>query len=171
MHSIIDIDNLTNYFKSLRLLIQFAGKDLSHYFDVDSKPLMRLNQYGNTVPVFPAAFEKEDDDNLDYWWNDSRYQTGKITCMNRVVRMINTLTKKTIHLTVCEEDTIEEIQRKYYKYNHNYDEYTWRKTHRQDQRSGHLFMDKTLTENGLLYEKNEKYGLPPAFWLYFINSP
>lgn len=152
-------------------MIQLAGKDLSHYFDKSDEPLMRLNQYGNTVPVFPPAFEKEHDVNLDYWWKDSRYKIGKITCMNRKVRMINTLTRKTIYMTVCEEDTIEDIQRKYYKYNDHYDGYTWRKTHTQDHKSGHLFMDKTLTENGLLYERNEQYGLPPAFWLYFINSP
>lgn len=126
---------------------------------------MRLNQYGNTVPIFPPAFEKEDDDNRDYWWKESTYKIGKITCMSRRVRIINTLTRKTIYMTVCEEDTIEDIQRKYYKYNDGYVDYTWRKTHSQDHKSGHLFMDKTLTENGLLYENNEKYDLPFGFIL------
>jgi hypothetical protein len=70
---------------------------------------------------------------------------------------------------VCEEDTIEVIRQKYkHRYNSNAHNYVWRKkctTH--DDISGLLFTDKTLTQNGILYHENERFGLPFAIWLYY----
>lgn len=72
-------------------------------------------------------------------------------------------------MNVCDEDSINTIKEKYKKrFNSNADNYIWRKTHSSDTlKSGHLFMDKTLTQNGILYHENEKLGLPPAIWLFY----
>ena len=53
-------------FQSLKLLQQFAGKDLSHYFEKNGLPKIRINQHGVSVPVFPPVTEKalEDDRKL-----------------------------------------------------------------------------------------------------------
>lgn len=89
--------------------------------------------------------------------------------MERRVRIINTITRKIVSMNVCEEDSIQKIQEKYsIRFNRNADSYTWRKTSSHATTSGYLFMDKTLTQNGMLYEKNEKLELPPAIWLFYI---
>lgn len=149
----------------LRLLVQFAGKDLSWCFNERGEPLQRINQHGNSLPVFPPAYEKESEDS-EFWW---RNIIGKITCIERRIRIINTLTRKTISMNVCDEDSIFDIQRKYAKrFNRNAGNYVWRKTSSHDKSSGRLNLEKTLTQNGILYQKNEKLGLPPAIWLFHI---
>lgn len=154
--------------QSLRLLIQFAGKDLSWCFDDKGEPLERINQFGSSVPVFPPLMEKASDDS-EFWWRDLSFVIGRITCMERRIRIMNTLTRKIICMAVCEEDSIETIQQKYSKrFNRNADSYIWRKSSPSDKVSGHLFMKKTLTQNGILFKKNEELGLPRALWLYFV---
>jgi hypothetical protein len=149
-------------------LIQFAGKDLSWAFNDRGEPLERINQYGENVPLFPSALEKEDEQ-AEYWWRDESNIVGKVTCMERRVRIINALTRSIISMNVCEEDTIETIKRKYSKiFNRNADHYIWRKTGPTSENSGRLFMNKTLTQNGLMFAKNEQLGLPPALWLFYI---
>ena len=32
-------------------------------------------------------------------------------------------------------------------------------------------MDQNLTLNGIFYEENEKFKIPAALWLYFIDTP
>lgn len=150
------------------MLISLAGKDLSPYFSERNEPLERVNQYMNKVPVFPPAFEKESDDR-DFWWRDENYIIGNITRIERRVRIINTLTRKTVSMKVCEEDSIESVKQKYAKcFNRNADNYIWRKTSSSDPKSGQLSMNKTLTQNGFPYEKHEKLGLPPALWLFYV---
>lgn len=133
---------------------------------------MRVNQHGHSLPIFPPVDEKENEER-EFWWRDKLFVIGKITCLERRVRIINTLTRKTIMMNVCEEDSIKTIKAKYKKgFNSNADSYVWRKTHSQDDRvkSGRLFMDKTLTQNGILYHENEQLGLPPAIWLYYSSN-
>lgn len=154
--------------QNLRYLLAFAGKDLSWAFDDQGKPLCRVNQNIERVPVFPPAFEKEDE-NAEVWWRDQSNIVGKMTCLERRVRIINSLTRKTVSMAVCEEDTISVIQQKYsQRFNVNAGKYIWRKTSSRDQSTGRLFADKTLTQNGIVFEKNEKLGLPPALWLFFV---
>lgn len=132
---------------------------------------MRLNQHGARVPLFPPVFEKEFEMS-DYWWCCESYIVGKVTCLERRVRIINTLTRKVITMSVCEEDTINDIKEKYKRtFNSSADAYIWRKTHSHDgDKTGHLFMKKTLTQNDILYHKNELLGLPPALWLFFTSN-
>lgn len=71
-------------------------------------------------------------------------------------------------MNVCEEDSIQTIQQKYAKrFNRDADKYIWRKKCSQEN-PAHLFMAKTMTQNGILFEENEKLGLPAAFWIYFV---
>lgn len=56
------------------------------------------------------------------------YIIGRITESERNIRIINTLTKSEHKMTVCEEDSINDIIGKYKKkYNHHAGGYTWRK--------------------------------------------
>lgn len=156
--------------KNLKLLLAYAGKDLSWCFNEQQFPIFRVNQHGRSVPAFPPVNEKESADS-DYWWNDGCNIIGRVTCLERRVRIINALTRKTVSMTVCDEDSINVIKEKYKSnFNSNADNYIWRKTHSSDKlKSGHLFMDKTLAQNGLLHHENEKLGLPAAIWLFYSH--
>lgn len=157
------------HLKNLRLLLAHAGKDLSWCFNKEGLPLLRVNQFGQNVSIFPPVDEKENNER-DFWWRDATYVIGRVTCLERRVRIVNTLTRKIIMMNVCEEDNIKVIKAKYRKgFNDNADSYIWRKTHSQDHR-GRLFMDKTLTQNGILFHENEQLGLPPAIWLYYSSN-
>lgn len=158
--------------KNLRLLLAYAGKDLSWCFSKEGFPLNRVNQYGVSAPIFPPLYEKELVEQEDFWWRDALYVIGKLTCLERRVRIINTLTGKTTFMNVCEEDTIAVVKGKYRDLNSNADSYIWRKRHSRDGdgERGLLFMNKTLTQNGILYHQNEQLGLPPAIWLYFTSN-
>ena len=164
MHSI--------HLKNLRLLLAYAGKDLSWCFNKEGSPILRVNQYGHCVAIFPPVDEKENGER-DFWWRDASYVIGKLTCLKRSVRIINTLSRKIIVMSVCEEDSIKKIKEKYKEiFNSNADSYIWRKSNSQESRkkSGNLFMNKTLTQNGILYQENEQLGLPPAIWLYYSSN-
>ncbi|CAG9801889.1 unnamed protein product [Chironomus riparius] len=152
----------------LNLLLAYAGKDLSWCFNEQNFPIFRVNQYGYSIPKFPPVNEKESHDS-DYWWNDEKNIIGHVTCLERRLRIVNTLTRKKIVMNVCDEDSINVIKEKYKKrFNSNADNYIWRKTHSSDTlKIGHLFMDKTLTQNGILYHEHEKLGLPSAIWLFY----
>lgn len=150
------------------MLVQYAGKDLSWAFTELGTPLERITQYFENFPVFPPISEKESDDS-DFWWRGDKNIIGRITCLERSIRIINTLSKKIMFMNVCEEDTLSMIQKKYSQaFNRDARNYVWRKTSTEGKTSGRIFMEKTLTQNGILYEKNEKLGLPPAIWLYFV---
>lgn len=155
-------------FQNLLLLLQFGGKDLSWAFNKHGEPLTRTNQNCQSVPLFPPVNEKSDE-NSDFWWKDSSYIIGKVTCLERHVRIINTLTRKIITLSICEEDSIEMIQEKFsQKFNRDARNYVWRKSSSLDKRSGRLFPGKTLTQNGILFGQNEQLGLPAAIWIFFF---
>lgn len=143
-----------------------AGKDLSKNFNIQGEPLSRIDHFGNSVPVFPPAFETKLDDPI-LWWCDKSIIVGKITCLERRVRVINTLTQKIFFMNVCEEDSIEVIKRKFTKFYRGAEKYVWRKANSVE-KSGHLFMKNTLTQNGILFQENEMLGLPPALWLFYV---
>lgn len=120
------------------------------------------------MPIFPPVNEKKSEDS-DFWYGDESNIVGHVTQLERRVRIINALTRKTIMMNVCEEDSLNVIKAKYKKkFNSNADNYVWRKTHSSNASiSGRLFMDETLTNNGILYHENEALGLPSAIWLFF----
>lgn len=92
-------------------------------------------------------------------------------------------------MTVCEEDTINDIKAKYSMRNNSHNSsYTWRKKSRdvncnsivwlclylffpyvQGNYSGQLVLTKTLSQNGLLLEGIQN-GIPPAIWLFYNDD-
>lgn len=157
--------------KSLELLLQYGGKDLSHFFDKETgKPIMRMTASGNMVPIFPPVLEKSDSDYFGnrhlYWWNDPMYVIGQITSQPRKIRIINTLLATTQKMVVCEEDTIKDIQMKYRVYNWNYENYHWRKYDAERDVYLGLCIERTLSENGLLLQEY-KDPHTPSLWLFF----
>lgn len=60
------------------------------------------------------------------WWNDKSLIIGKITAQERKIRVINNLTFQIQEISVCEEDTIADIQRRFCRFNANAKNYTWR---------------------------------------------
>ncbi|CRK93064.1 CLUMA_CG006506, isoform A [Clunio marinus] len=162
-----NLNDDVKFYKNLRLLLQYAGKDLSCWFNDQGEPLERINQHGKSVFRFLPAYRKENED-CCFWWNKKNI-IGKITSLERYVRIVNTLTRKTVRLSVCEEDSIETIMQKYKEtFNSNSENYIVRKTLLHSADDGQLFIQKTLTENRITYEKNEKLGLPAALWLFYI---
>ncbi len=158
--------------QNLKLLELVAGLDLSDYFDGNGKPKMKEDGSGEMVPIFPAVYEIASDENRVtgcYWWEDPLYMIGKVTSQEREIRILNTLTHFVVNMRVCEEDTVGDIKLKYFNYNRNLIKYDWKKY--DGERSEDLQDGKTLTENGILFEDNEKLGLPHAIWLHYINTP
>jgi hypothetical protein len=148
----------------LKLLLAHAGKDLSCFFDKDGAPRFRENEDGSSVVIFPPSL-------IDDWWCDESRIVGFITSLQRRVRFINTITKRTTIMNFCEEDTFDMVKEKLsILLRYNTDKFIWRKeSHSRDEASGHVFMDKTLTENGMLYQDHEKLKMPPAIWLFQKN--
>lgn len=104
------------------------------------------------------------------WWEDPVYKIGWITESERNIRIFNTLTKVEQEMTVCEEDSINDIIGKYKKkYNHHAGGYTWRKDSKNGTVSGALSFERTLTQNGIFKEKNN-IGPPPALWLFYNDD-
>lgn len=157
----------------MKLLLQYGGKDLSHFFHLDKTPITRVSAKGNTVPVFPPVLEKCGSDFFGSrqlsWWQDPVYIIGQITNQPRKIRVINTLTATTQKIVVCEEDTIQEIKKKYSRYNWNHQNYHWHKYDSERDLYEELCLDKTLTENGfLLHEYQEPHT--PSLWLFYKDE-
>lgn len=160
--------------KSLELLLQYGGKDISSFFEKETgKPIMRMTASGNMVPIFPPVLEKPDSDFFEhrhlYWWQDPMYVIGQITTQPRKIRIINTLLTTTQKMVVCEEDTIKDIQKKYRVYNWNYENYHWKKYDCERELYLGLCLKNTLSENGFLLQE---YVDPhtPSLWLFFKNE-
>lgn len=132
-----------------------------------------MSATGNTVPVFPPVLEKSGSDYFGKrhltWWQDPIYIIGKITRQPRMIRIINTLTAVTQKMTVCEENTIIQIQEKYDGYNWNYQNYYWRKYNVEQDVYDDLCLNKTLTENGF---SPDEYKAPhtPSLWLFYKDT-
>ena len=65
----------------------------------------------------------------------------------RKVRVVNVLTHQSDILSVCNEETIAEIQTRYMEYNSHADCYTWKQL--KDTTFVKVEMDKTLDQIGL----------------------
>jgi len=77
------------------MLIAYAGKDLSTFFNRYGSPQMRLDVKGKSEPLLPAVFELANSDfektRECYWWEDPLYLIGRLTSQERRLRIINTL--------------------------------------------------------------------------------
>ncbi|XP_066538196.1 cytochrome b5 domain-containing protein 1 [Hoplias malabaricus] len=147
----------------LKPIIENAGKDISHWFDPETKdirthidPISRCVKYytprGRFVHV-PPPCPRSDwvNDFGKPWWRDGRFEVGLLTAKTRWIRIINTLTSQEQMLEVCSEDTLDEILQCYLYYNSHAASYTWKYD------GVNLDMSKTLSENGIPDKDEEFY--------------
>eukprot|EP00747_Dinoflagellata_sp_TGD_P162287 gnl/TRDRNA2_/TRDRNA2_179721_c0_seq1.p1 gnl/TRDRNA2_/TRDRNA2_179721_c0~~gnl/TRDRNA2_/TRDRNA2_179721_c0_seq1.p1 ORF type:complete len:283 (+),score=54.55 gnl/TRDRNA2_/TRDRNA2_179721_c0_seq1:115-849(+) len=164
-------------------IINAAGSDISHWFDPDTRqpkthidPVTGLEEiycpWGRYIHVPPQGPESSwATSYATPWWDDRRYYIGSLSDHTRKVTILNLLTKQKTTLEVPIEETIEEIQTRYLKYNAHAKSYTWKRLGKP------LEMQKTLQENGMKDETEEflKLGIDPddhipVIHLYFNDD-
>ncbi|KAM4611689.1 cytochrome b5 domain-containing protein 1 [Polymixia lowei] len=181
-----DLTPLVKEFKGdvlLMPIIECAGKDISHWFDSNTKdvlthvdPLTGCVKYytpnGRFVHVPPPC--PCTDWATDFgrpWWRDTQYEVGLLSAKTRWIRIINTLTSQEQLLEVCSEETLDEVLQRYLRYNSHASSYTWKNN------GVCLDMSKTLSENGIPDEDEEFYRcrldrdlFTQSIFLYFNND-
>ena len=156
-------------------LIDFGGKDISHFFNPKTKePLTRINtntgkrvfycphgRYLHIPNPDPSSQKEPVPANGKPWWRDSSYIVGKVTQKVRKLRIINMLTHQEDIIDVPCEETIEEIQERYLLVNEHAASYTWKSVTNKP-----LDMEGTLDENEIFdeTEKFEELGIPENEW-------
>lgn len=139
-------------------LIQHAGEDISHWFDVHtddikyhvdpkchvSMPFVPYGPFLHVPPPNPTTLWCTD---VVPWWRDANYIVGRLTKKVRGLEIVNMLTQHQHALEVCCEETIDEIQTRYLSYNAHATSYTWK--YLQDDDFVPLTMHFTLEENGI----------------------
>ncbi|XP_053199713.1 cytochrome b5 domain-containing protein 1 [Scomber japonicus] len=164
-------------------IMEFAGKDISSWFDPDTKdvlryvhPLTNCERYytprGRFIHVPPAGPRSDWVSVVGPpWWKDQRYEVGLLTEKTRWIRVINTLTSQEQQLEVCSEETLAEILQRYLRYNCHACSYTWK----YDGVS--LDMSATLSENNVPDDDRQLEELrldrdlfTPAILLYFNDD-
>uniref|UniRef100_A0A7S2F938 Cytochrome b5 domain-containing protein 1 n=1 Tax=Florenciella parvula TaxID=236787 RepID=A0A7S2F938_9STRA len=168
-------------------LIEVAGQDISHWFDSKTggvKTFMDPSR-GVRVPYTPHGRflhvpppEPTAAWNTDFgtaWWLDEDLIIGRLTEKTRKVQIVNVLTHQTDLLTVCSEETLEEIRDRYMEYNKHAQSYTWKKL--EEDAFVPMDMEKTLDENGVPDESEEfdKLGIDfdyyyPVIHVYFNDD-
>ncbi|XP_041635021.1 cytochrome b5 domain-containing protein 1 [Cheilinus undulatus] len=134
-------------------IMQCAGKDISSWFDPDTKdiqryidPVTNCERYytprGRFVHIPPSCPCSDWASVIGApWWKDECYQVGQLSTKTRWIRVINTLTSQEQRLQVCSEETLAEILQRYLRYNSHAHSYTWK-------HNGQILdMSLTLSEN------------------------
>ena len=113
------------------------------------------------VPPSDPDSEWNTQDFMHPWWDDvDSYCIGRLTESTRDIRIINMLTKHDDTIEVCMEETINEILDRYLEINAHAASYTWKRLGKT------LDMGKTLTQNGIIDERNELTALGMAHDVY-----
>ncbi|XP_055600562.1 cytochrome b5 domain-containing protein 1 [Uranotaenia lowii] len=146
-----------------QLLLAYAGKDLSGFFTAERSPVYRISKDGVKVPKFPPVMLRNKASN-QYWWDDRSLIVGKLTAQERRIRIRNNLTLREQEIAVCEEDTVSLIQEKFIRFNSDATNYKWRKNIDMSDSEADLRLDKTLTENGIFYDR---YPPAPLVWIFY----
>lgn len=140
-------------------IITAAGRDVSHWFDVatgDVKmyvdPSRNLHlpytPHGRFLHVPPP--EPTADWSTSFglpWWRDPQYIIGRVSYNTRKVRVVNMLTYSEDLLTICAEETVYDMLRRYLGYNAHSESYTWKALQGGEFRP--LDMSLTLEQNGI----------------------
>ncbi|KAM6909524.1 cytochrome b5 domain-containing protein 1 [Xenentodon cancila] len=161
---VCDLSALTSSLEGDPLLmpiLKAAGKDISYWFDPKTKDVRRhVNPWtncesyytpqGRFVHVPPAGPRSDWDNDIHQpWWRDRRYEMGLLTVKTRWIQVVNTLTLQKMPLQVCSEETLDEIQQRYLRYNDHAQSYTW------NYDGAILDMTKTLSDNGISDDDSE----------------
>nr|XP_046237420.1 cytochrome b5 domain-containing protein 1 [Scatophagus argus]XP_046237421.1 cytochrome b5 domain-containing protein 1 [Scatophagus argus] len=183
---VCDLTPLMNQYQGDILLLpimECAGKDVSHWFDPETKdvlryvdPLTNCSRYytprGRFVHVPPAGPRSDWASDIGQpWWRDDRYVVGRLSAKTRWIRVINTLTSQEQRLQVCSEETLDEVLQRYLPYNSHARSYTWKYD------GASLDMSRTLSENNVLDNDHELQQLrldrdlfTPAILLHFNDD-
>ena len=148
----------------IRPLLQFAGQDISDWFDSYSNdiktfidPVSNLRTpylpFGRFIDIPPSAqpvtnwsFDVFHDDMP--WWKNWKFVVGLKSEKSRQIRIVNVLTNQENVIQVASEETLEEMQRyRYLPINKQSSSYSWKY---QDYT---LDMTKTLDGNGIKDEE------------------
>lgn len=141
-------------------IMDYAGRDVSHWFDERSGDLRyrRDTKSGHMKPLCPDGvfvgvppFAPQSNYNSGVqmpWWSDMRNVIGLVTVKARSLYVKNTLTDEERLLEVCTEDRISDIAERYRALNSHIDSYTWKHLGRN------LSMNDTLAGNGIEDEED-----------------
>ncbi|XP_067126080.1 cytochrome b5 domain-containing protein 1 [Centruroides vittatus] len=105
------------------------------------------------------------------WWKDDSYVIGLVTSKPRKIHIVNMLLLKGVTIEVCCEENMDEILKRYLKFNTHAKSYTWR------HRGKDLNMLGTLEENGIKDISEDLYRLKlneddfiPIIHLYYNDD-
>ncbi|KAH8413241.1 hypothetical protein KR009_009112 [Drosophila setifemur] len=170
-------DRYDHWNRNMDYLIAHAGKDLTHFFHENGEPRTEISpSSGRPRVLFPPILEvalSEFSKTKDAMWSqDPFYHIGRVTRRPRLIRIVNALTARTQYMTVCDEDSIYDIQQKYkQKYNHHAGSYEWRKFSNGGIGCSVLDLNDTLDGNGLMDDEDCTVELPPpSIWLYYTDD-
>ena len=109
------------------------------------------------------------------WWVDNKYVVGELTAKTRMIKLINMVTRGEDVITVCSEETINDIRDRYMEYNAHANSYTFKAL--MNDEFVCLDMAKTLDENGVADESDKFVNLNmefdcyiPSLHLYFNDD-
>lgn len=154
-------------------LIDFAGKDVSHWFNSNTKePKTRVDP-NSARRVFycpngrylhiPTDLPGTDDEPFEEipWWRNEKHVIGNLTQKSRKVRIVNMLTHHTDIVEVPSEETVDEIQDRYCLVNDHAPSYTWKTFTIKP-----LDMEGTLEENEIVddTDRYEALNIPENKW-------
>jgi hypothetical protein len=167
-------------------IIVAAGTDISHWFDESKKENIEpkrfihpdtgleavycpQGRYIHVPPVTPDSNWYNDFETP--WWRDEKYTVGKLASATIKIRALNLLTKQSCDLEVPVEETINEIQVRYNKYNQHAGSYVWKRLGMP------LDMQATLEDNGVKDDSAELLSVGidpddhvPVLHLYFSDD-
>ncbi|KAF5298195.1 hypothetical protein FQA39_LY02619 [Lamprigera yunnana] len=167
---------------SIRPLIAYAGKDISHWFDRRTREINhRVHPVtGVLVPYCPHGsipHINPEVPNTQWkpihvpWWEDPNYVVGDLTKKVRPIRIRNMLTFDEAQINVCCEDSILRIAERYSIFNSDPLSYAWKYFETE------LEMEKNLEENGVMDERDllTDLGLPkdlyvPTITIYYKDD-
>jgi hypothetical protein len=127
-------------------IIKYAGEDLSHWFDPKTRDVKKrmdpvLNVEGYYLPMgrflhvpSPAYKEKYKTEEPVVelsWWRDDKLIIGRLSKKTRTIRIINMLTHHDHMLEVCQEETLNDILKRYLQHNGHAASYTWKRLGRK----------------------------------------
>lgn len=142
------------------------------YLDPKTNKMQYYHPWGRYLHVPPSAPDSSwQGDVQTPWWRDQSLIIGSLSKRTRPIRIINTLTKHEDVLTVCSEETLNEILDRYLDLNKHAASYTWKRLGRP------LDMDKNLDENDIPDEREEYIDLGideesyiPAIHLFYNDD-
>jgi hypothetical protein len=156
-------------------LLNYAGKDITHFFDKHTKePLTKIDtktgrkvfhcpegRFLHVPNQSPNSFSEPTPEDQPWWRNHEKYVVGKLTQKVRKLRIVNMLTHQENIIEVPKEETIEEIQERYLNVNEHAASYTWKTVTQKP-----LDMEGTLDENEIFDETDnfEDLGIPEDEW-------